>query len=189
MKLTAEDITLALNSERENFRRFLVARVGEADADDILQNGLIKALQRGAAIEEEGKLSAWFYRVLRNAITDHYREAGSTRRRHEKLATTRAALEEDRVAAPEWERQLCRCLNGVAATMKPRQAVLIQRVDLGGESVAAVARDLGITANSASVTLHRARQELRTRLEKFCGACASGACLDCDCEPEPPRRN
>jgi hypothetical protein len=42
------------------------------------------------------------------------------------------------------------------------------------------AADLGITPNNASVTLHRARGELRTKLVEFCGDCA---CLDnCECE-------
>jgi hypothetical protein len=38
-----------------------------------------------------------------------------------------------------------------------------------------VAVALGLTANNASVALHRARAELRTKLMDFCGDCA---CLD-----------
>jgi hypothetical protein len=37
-----------------------------------------------------------------------------------------------------------------------------------------------MTANNASVTLHRARAELRAKLMDFCGDCE---CLDnCECE-------
>lgn len=74
-------------------------------------------------------------------------------------------------------------------TLKPQHAALLRRVDLNGESVQDAAKALKMTANNASVILHRARKELRTRLEAFCGACADGACLDCDCGPDGPRRN
>jgi RNA polymerase sigma-70 factor (ECF subfamily) len=65
-------------------------------------------------------------------------------------------------------------------TLKPTHAELLRRVELQGEPVAAAATALGMTANNASVTLHRARAELRTRLMDFCGDCK---CLDnCECE-------
>jgi hypothetical protein len=39
---------------------------------------------------------------------------------------------------------------------------------------------LGMTPNNASVTLHRARAELRMKLSRFCGDCP---CLDnCECD-------
>lgn len=65
-------------------------------------------------------------------------------------------------------------------TLKPMHAELLRRVELQGEPVAGAAAALGITANNASVTLHRARAELRTKLVDFCGDCQ---CLDnCECE-------
>jgi RNA polymerase sigma-70 factor (ECF subfamily) len=65
--------------------------------------------------------------------------------------------------------------------LKPRDAELLRRVELNDEAVAEVARSLGLTEGAASVALHRARAVLRERLENFCGDCAKGACLDCDC--------
>jgi RNA polymerase sigma-70 factor (ECF subfamily) len=93
-------------------------------------------------------------------------------------------------AAPaDWEPQLCACLGRVIDTLKPRHAALLRRVDLNGEAVQDAARALQLTPNHASVTLHRARLELREKLTAFCGACADGACLDCHCAPvaEKPR--
>lgn len=178
-----DQLATELNTHRSAFKAFLAARVGsEEEAEDILQNGLLKALQRAGELQDDAKLTAWFYQLLRNAVVDHYRARGSTRRRHDVLGKTLAALEEDVVAAPKgWEPQLCGCLGGVVETLKPQHAELLRRVDLNGESVQAAAKTLKMTANNASVTLHRARKELRTRLETFCGDCANGACLDCDC--------
>lgn len=186
----SSQIALALNRQRTAFKAFLTVRVGsEAEAEDILQNGLLKALQHGGELQDDSKLTAWFYRLLRNAIIDYYRTRAASRRRKDVLGATLAALGEDSVAAPAgWETQLCACLGRVVDTLKPQQAELLRRVDLDGESVQATAKALGITPNNASVTLLRARQDLRKKLQAFCGACADGACLDCGCEPVKDKR-
>jgi len=178
-----DQLAIALNAHRNTFKAFLTARVGsETEAEDILQNGLLKALQRAGDIHDDAKLTAWFYQLLRNAVVDHYRARGSARRRHDALGDMIAALGEDIAAAPKgWEPLLCGCLAGVVDTLKPQHAELLRRVDLNGESVQDVAKAMKMTANNASVTLHRARRDLRARLETFCGDCADGACLDCDC--------
>lgn len=186
----SDQLATALNEQRTAFKAFLTARVGnEAEAEDILQNGLLKALRHADELHDDTKITAWFYRLLRHAVIDHYRARGARRRREDVLGTTIAALGEDVTAAPKaWEAQLCACLGGVVDTLKPTQAALLRRVDLNGESVQAAAKALRLTPNNASVTLHRARAELRVKLQAFCGACADGACLDCDCTPVPKKK-
>ena len=191
MPSRTDSLAVALNERRNAFRAFLVARVGsEAEAEDILQNGLLRAVQHAGELEDNAKLTAWFYRVLRNAVVDHYRSRAANRRRDDAIGKMIASLGEDFAAAPAaWEKQVCLCLAHVVETLKPREAELLRRVDLKGESVQAAARELKLTPNHASVGLHRARRALRAKLEAFCGACASGACLDCDCVPVAKKRN
>lgn len=181
--VSSEKIAAELNTRRNAFKAFLTARVGsEADAEDLLQNGLLKALQRAGELQDDAKLTAWFYQLLRNAVIDHYRARSSVRRKHDALGEMISSLGEDIADAPKgWETQLCGCLGGVVATLKPQQAELLRRVDLAGEPVQIAAKAMGLSANNASVTLHRARKELREKLQAFCGACADGACLDCHC--------
>lgn len=187
MSTTPDRIALALNTRRDAFKAFLAARVGsDAEAEDLLQSALVRALQRAGDLREHEKLTAWFYQLLRHAVIDHYRARGAERRRDDAFGTLVTALENDTAVAavPGWEAQACGCLAGVIDTLKPQHAELLRRVELEGEAVQDAARALGISANNASVTLHRARKELRERLEKFCGDCADGACLDCDCGPD-----
>jgi RNA polymerase sigma-70 factor (ECF subfamily) len=119
---------------------------------------------------------------LRHAVIDHYRSQGAQQRRHDALGTLLSQLQKDTTIPPSWEPQICSCLGGIIDTLKPQHAALLRRVDLEGQSVQAAAAELGLTSNHASVTLHRARKDLRSRLETFCGDCADNACLDCDCE-------
>lgn len=50
-----------------------------------------------------------------------------------------------------------------------------------GDAVGEVANEPGLTANNATVRLHRARRALRQRIETVCGTCTEHACLDCTC--------
>lgn len=69
--LPSLDVIDAIMSERARFQRFLRARTGsEAEAEDLLQQSLLKALQHGAQLRRWEKAVPWFYRILRNAIAD-----------------------------------------------------------------------------------------------------------------------
>lgn len=164
-------------AHRDAFKGFLKSRVGsEADAEDLLQIGLVKALERAGELKDGEKLVPWFYQVLRNAIVDHVRSRSAAVRRDEAWVQHSLSLRDD----PEVERQICGCFEKMLATMKPARAELLRSVDLQGEPVAAAAGRLGLTPNHASVALHRARAELRRKLIEFCGDCA---CLDdCGCD-------
>ena len=170
-------LAATLQENRGAFRAFLASRLGnEADAEDLLQTSLVKALQRADEIRDDEKIVPWFYQVLRHAMIDHVRSRRAALRREEAWMMDRATLADDREA----ERQLCACFEKLLPTLKPTQAELLRRIELRDEAVGSVATSLGITANKASVTLHRARAELRKRLIEFCGDCV---CLDeCVCD-------
>jgi RNA polymerase sigma-70 factor (ECF subfamily) len=170
-------VTSTLLAHRHVFKAFVASRVGnEADAEDLLQNGLIKAVQRADEIKDGEKAVAWFYRILRNVIIDHVRSRDAAARRDDAWASSNAALADD----AEADRQICACFERLLPDLKPAHAALLRRVELQGETVASAAAALGITANNASVILHRARAELREKLVQFCGDCS---CLDdCSCE-------
>jgi RNA polymerase sigma-70 factor, ECF subfamily len=171
------DVTATLLAHRHVFKSFLTSRIGnEADAEDLLQNGLVKALQRSGEVKNNQKAVAWFYQVLRNVIVDHVRSRSAASRRDEAWMTDTVTLTDD----AEAERHICACFEKLLPALKPTHAELLRRVELKGEGVAQAAAALGMTPNNASVTLHRARAELRTKLVDFCGDCA---CLeDCGCE-------
>ncbi len=68
-------------AQRDRFLRLLSARVEDtATAEDILQAAYLKAVERGSEIREGDSTVAWFYRMLRNAVTDHYRRRAARAR-------------------------------------------------------------------------------------------------------------
>lgn len=166
----------ALVASRARFVAFVQKRIDDPFlAEDIVQESLLKAIRSAPPLDDNERLTAWFYRVLNNAIVDTYRRRGVEKRR--------VTHEMPEVAEPdaEEERNICACFQDLLPSLKPEYAEIISRLDLDGETPEAAAASLGITPNNLKVRRHRARQALRQRLEETCRMCAQGHCLDCDC--------
>lgn len=173
----------ALVAERKRFHRFVAARIGDAaEADDVLQQSLLRALEGSGKLRRGESTIAWFYRILRHAIADHFRRKGAETRRLENFLGDLQARDEDFAQPPPaWDAAVCACFRGLLPSLRPRYADVIRRVDLNGESKLDVARELKISRATMDVLMHRARGALRERLEILCGACSRERCLECFC--------
>lgn len=176
--MTDHEIAALVAGHRE-LLAFVERRVGSrALAEDILQDTLVRTLGRADGPSGEDASLAWLYRSLRNAIVDHRRRSDASGRALKSLATE---LDERGEPAPDERDALCRCIGTLATALKPEYAAAIRRVDVDGVSVTEFAAEAGITANNASVRLHRAREALRRSVASACGTCAEHGCLDCGC--------
>jgi RNA polymerase sigma-70 factor (ECF subfamily) len=176
--LTA-DVLRALVGQHRRLLSFLEKRVESPEAaEEILQNAFVKCSERRDQILDGESAVAWFYRLLRNAVIDHYRSRDAEARalaRH----GVEAAMGEH--AEPEVEATICACINELIPTLKSEYKELLIAVELDGKSVSDAAQELHITPNNASVRLHRARGQLKRRIETACNTCAEHGCLDCTC--------
>jgi RNA polymerase sigma factor (sigma-70 family) len=160
------------------FVAFARSRIGDAHlAEDVVQESLIKALASAKKPTAEEDTMAWFYRILRRSIIDLYR-----RRSVNKAVLERLERELDSPPDREEERVVCGCVKTLIPTLKPDYAELIRRLDLGGETPEQVGIALDMNANNLRVRHHRARQQLRERLEQTCRLCAKHGCVDCTCD-------
>jgi RNA polymerase sigma factor (sigma-70 family) len=182
----------ALLSQRGRFQRFLASRLGsETDAEDILQASMLKALQKGETLRRGERVTPWFFRILRNAVVDHYRELSSRGKKIERLLEELSVVGEDATApaSVDWDEAVCQCFLTLLPSLKPRYAEVLTRVDLRGESKILVRHAFKLSSPAFDVLLHRARNALRKRLEVFCGLCSEQACLACDCDRTKTSRN
>jgi RNA polymerase sigma-70 factor (ECF subfamily) len=171
--------TLVANHRR--FLAFLERRLGSrADAEDVLQAAFVRGLERAGEIRDEERAVAWFYRMLRNAIVDHWRSRAAATRASQELAR------QPEPAEAELTGELCRCFEALLPTLPPDYARVLKRVDLDGARPVDVAVEEGVSANNAMVRLHRARRALRERLLESCRSCAEHGCLDCSCGNRRP---
>jgi RNA polymerase sigma-70 factor (ECF subfamily) len=163
------------------FLNFLRRHVqSDAVAEDLLQQAILNAVRHATDWDEKENIVAWFYRILRNLLTDHYRSQASEQRKLDALKVD--ADGNGSMADSEEERnRLCGCFEGLLPSLNSGYADLLRRIDLGGEDPASVGQELGISYNALSVRLHRARNALRSSLEKTCGICTRHGCMDCTC--------
>jgi len=185
MERVTGEVLERLLEHREKFLVFLQRRVESREiAEDILQSAFVRGIEKGGELRDDESAVAWFYRVLRNAVIDHYRHLAS----HER-------------AAEQWVRELetetkpdamiqdvtCGCVKEVLVELKPEYREAIQLVDLEDKSLREFAENAGIAENNAGVRIHRAREALRKAVKTTCGTCAEHGCVDCRCKTNPAR--
>jgi RNA polymerase sigma-70 factor (ECF subfamily) len=177
------DLTHRLLEQEPAFRAFLRKRISDdAVTEDLLQQSLMKAVERGHELKKSDSAVSWFYRILRNAVTDYYRSHAADHRKLEGLRQEMIAAGDDKMPAlDELRPAICTCLDPLLKKMRPAYAHLIERIDLRGELPADVAKEMKLTTNNLTVRLHRARQALRASLEQACGICTKHGCLSCTC--------
>lgn len=178
------DIFSQLLRRESEFRAFLRRRVpDDALAKDLLQQSFMRAVQQEHQVRSPDQIVSWFYRILRNAIVDYYRAREANDRKIEAFMHELIASETDKTPAfDELRPAVCVCLEQLLPTLRPGYAGLLNRIDLNGESIASVAKDLGVTPNNLTVRLHRARHALRKSLEESCGICTKHGCFNCTCD-------
>lgn len=171
------EVVARLVAGHREFLSFLEARLPNREvAEEILQSAFARTLHKGGAIREEESAVAWFYRLLRNSLTDYYRHRAAEARAIERLTDGAEAVDD-----AELQAAVCACMQALLPNLKAEYAEVLRRVDLDELPLQQVATQLGITTNNATVRLHRARRALKRELERSCGTCATHGCLDCTC--------
>src|SRR5438105_15266184 len=123
------ELAAVLVENRRTFLSFLERRIGHRDvAEDVLQEAFARSLDK-LPLESEESAVAWFYRVLRNAVVDHYRRGGASDR-----ALTVLARQLDEQAEPDLDERnaVCRCVTRLPDTLKPEDAVALRRLAAAG---------------------------------------------------------
>jgi len=172
-----------LLDRRDSFLSFVNRRVNDrALAEDILQAAYLRAIERPGNLRtatEDPSAIAWFYKVLRNVVIDHYRHHAS-----EASALGRFAVElgDPFTPDPSTHTFICGCIDYLLPTLRPAYAEVLREVDLAEAPLTDYAQRHNLTPGNAAVRAHRARAALRRELARCCGACSLHACLDCDCK-------
>jgi RNA polymerase sigma factor (sigma-70 family) len=172
-------VEAALTENRRDFLRFLTRRLGSADAaEEVLQQFYLRAVSKAFHLRKRESIRAWLYRLLSTVLVDYARREATRRRQENAYARQQALIQED----PEFESTVCTCLYTPLPTLKPEYANLLRRLDLLGEPRQEVAAALGVTMNSVTVRLHRARQALKRALLLSCTTCPEHGFLRCACD-------
>lgn len=166
-------IEAKLSSERGRWLRFLASRLpNREDAEDVLQDFSIRAIQGATHVSDPQKIDAWLNVSLRNTLFDRYRREGARRRLWQGVASEPPPVDHDAPDDPDEDiGTAMTCLSSVIGELKPAYGDLIRRAELQEAPLKLVAAELALTANNVAVRLHRAREALRQSMGARCAVC------------------
>lgn len=143
-------------------RGFIRGRVYDhAAAEDILQETFIKIHRKLPELRADQKVEAWIWRIVRNAIADHFRRA---RREQPLVGAAEPATEPTTPERPD----LACCLRKFVDQLPSTQRDALLLTEWRGLSQVALARQLGLSASGAKSRVQRARAGLKELLEACC---------------------
>jgi len=159
----ADPASPAWQDLRSELVRFVRARIGgEAAADDIVHDVLLRAWRELQGPEPPVHLRAWLYRVTRNSIVDHYRARRPTEELPEEIWSAPGAVE------GEAELQLTACLAPLLDGLPVRYRRALSLSEVEGLPQREIARREGLSLSGAKSRVQRARRMLRAAIVRCC---------------------
>lgn len=143
---------------------------GERDAEDALQDGLLAAWRGAATFRRDSAVRTWLFQVLVHACRRRQRRRSGEPSRHDPVEQAGEipgpeSHPDERLAA----RQVGEAIDAALAAMpeEAREVLVLRDVDgLSGDETAAA---LGLSLAAMKSRLHRARLELKERVERRLG--------------------
>ena len=154
----SRDVVATVASAQSRSRMLSLAiRYGADDPEDVVQDALVTALERGASFRFECSPATWLHRVVVNRCHDRWRR-GMTRRRA--LAAYLSA-QTHAIAPTVVEKH---ALKTALARLTTRQRRVCLLHDVLGWTHEEIAAHLGCRVGTSKSTLHDARRRLRSAL-------------------------
>jgi RNA polymerase sigma-70 factor (ECF subfamily) len=154
------------------------------EAEDVLQEVLVKAHQSIGLLRAEGALATWLFRIATHLGIDHLRKHSRQPEVAQDVDPKDLASEDD--GAPGLQRMLeqqemSACVRRFLLNLPSVYRTVLLLHDLDGLTAPEIASSLGITVENAKVRLHRARTALRAALEAGCSfSCDERGVLVCE---------
>jgi len=168
---------LLVRAQEVAFRFSFLACGHTEDAEDVMQDALLRTYRHVRRIRQPEAFRAWLYRTVRNACWMKRRRRVDEPKHHLSLETDGAAggdrdgraldvadraMMPDEVAINRW---LGVRLRGALNALPSRLRVLVFLRDMEGLSTRDVAQVMRISESNVKTRLHRARVLLRKKLE------------------------
>jgi RNA polymerase sigma-70 factor (ECF subfamily) len=167
----ATDLESIWSEVGASIERFVRRRINDPhQADDVVAEVMLRIHQNLGALDDQERVTAWVFRITRNAITDHYRRTG---RRREVLA---AEIERAADAgADAWLDDQEATLSELAACIRPLVDALpsdyrraLELTDFEGRTQADAAHIEGISLSGMKSRVQRGRRQFATLVKQCC---------------------
>lgn len=153
-----------------------------AEADDVLQEVLVKAHQGVTELRAEAALTTWLFRIATHLAIDHLRK-------HNRLSQPIVDVDPTELADDNTpglqslaeQQEMSACVQRFLLDLPSVYRTVLLLHDLDGLTAGEIAASLGITVGNVKIRLHRARAALRAALQAGCTfSCDERGVLVCE---------
>ena len=181
---TAEAVWRELGAPLQAFVR---RRISDPEAaDDVVSDVMLRIHQHLDHLDDHEKVTAWMFRIARNAIVDHYRRNG---RRPEQIGDIPEHIAGER-GADDWVEDQTGMLAELAVVLRPLVDKLpadyrraLELTDLGGATQAEAARIEHVSVSGMKSRVQRSRRQLAVLLDQHCQITLDATGMPSDCAP------
>jgi len=177
-----EELSQRLGPQLRTYLRRMVRNA--ADAEDLLQETMLRIARGLPGFERRSSLKNWAYRIASNVAIDFIRRSGSSTliEFDESVAGKEQSThgEDDRLILDEMNE----CVRQVIDGLPPQYRAALVLHHLQGKTAVETAEILELTPANAKMRIHRAKARLREALDRECEFYTSdGGSLRCDRKP------
>ena len=159
----------------DGLRRFIAGRVPNTDAEDVLQDTLLRLHEASDSLRDADRAEAWVFSIARRTIADFYRE----QERGPEEQPLGSELEQAEGARPtenlagydgdhDVHEEVLSWLRPMAEELPEKYRRPLVMADFEGHTHEEVAEDLGLSRSGATSRIRRARAKLREQLRQCC---------------------
>jgi RNA polymerase sigma-70 factor (ECF subfamily) len=155
-----DDIRRLLGAEIPRLRRYARALLRDKDrADDLVQDTILRALEKNHLYQQGTNLRAWLFTMMHNQYVNYARRSA---RRREKILVEQVPLASP---APQFASLELRDLESAIARLPEEQRETLLLIGLEGMKYEEVAQVCDVPIGTVRSRLSRAREELRRMTE------------------------
>jgi RNA polymerase sigma-70 factor (ECF subfamily) len=144
--------------------RMLGSRV---EAEDVAQETFLRAHRALGAFRGDARLGTWLYAIVSRLCLNHLASAPRRHERSDDAALLRLAAPAADAAAALERSELEAALQQAIAELPHERRIVVVLRDLEGLAYEEIAETLGLELGTVRSRLHRARLDLKAKLERF----------------------
>lgn len=157
--------------------RYLSRLVGEADAEDLTQEVLIRVSDSLSNFRGDSQLSTWIYRIATNAGLDRLRSPSYQQMVQNCSRSMEAEIDDQRAwtgeRSPLIEHQIFRkemdeCIQGFIQRLPENYRTVLVLSEFEGLKNSEIAETLGLSLGAVKIRLHRAKEKLQQEFMAHC---------------------
>ena len=157
--------------------RYLTRLVGEAEAEDLTQEVLIKVSDALPNFRGESQLSTWIYQIATNMGIDRLRSPSYKRMIQNCSVSSEVEIEDRNAATGEttpllehqvFRREMNECIQSFIEKLPENYRTVLILSEFEGLKDGEIVETLQISLGTVKIRLHRAREKLKEELHTKC---------------------